>query len=104
MRDAEATADNVSLQKRFPVPFPRMMFGTLAVIVVALLVGKFLGPHPLFADDDAPSKQPPANAEKMTPENKKLISQAIAEIENTPAADRRGQGQARGGQARPWKT
>jgi hypothetical protein len=85
VRDAEVTADNVSLHKRFPVPFPKAMIATITLTVVTLLTAKFLPAYPLFADDDAARKHDQLIKDNKTADARKMVAKAIAEIDNTPA-------------------
>src|SRR5439155_13589817 len=48
VRDAERTAENVSLHKRFPLSFPRAGYMTLAAALVVLLTAQFLPAMDLF--------------------------------------------------------
>lgn len=87
VRDAEMTADNVSLHKRFPVRTPLAFVGTAAVAAVAALTAIFLGSHPLFPGN------PPAEAAKTPAEKasladtRKMLDNAIAKIESTPKTE-----------------
>jgi hypothetical protein len=83
VRDAEVTADNVSLHKRFPVQFPMAMLATFAVIFVTSLA-TLLDRHPLFASDDGAAKQTQAQKEKQSADTRKLLNKAIAEIDSMP--------------------
>ncbi len=85
VRDAEVTADNVSLHKRFPVPFPRTMIATITLIVVTLLMARFLPAYPLFADDDAGRKPLQAQKDKQSADTHKLLAKALTEVDDTPA-------------------
>lgn len=49
VRDAERTAEEVSLYKRFPLAFPKKWFGTAAVFLAALLVAELMPPMHLFS-------------------------------------------------------
>jgi hypothetical protein len=84
VRDAEVTADNVSLRKRFPVPFPKAMVAAITLIVVTLLTARFLPAFPLFADDAAGRNhvQPPKDSKADT---QKMLARAMTEIDETPA-------------------
>jgi hypothetical protein len=86
VRDAEATADNVSLQKRFPVQVPVMMVGTCAMVLVAALTAWLLGPHYLFGDKDPAAKAKQAKVEEQRVAAKKSLEKAILAIDNADPA------------------
>src|SRR4051812_43622028 len=63
VRDAEVTADNVSLHKRFPVRMPLSLAFTALAVAVAFACS-FLKPNPLFARDDPKSAAAKAQEDK----------------------------------------
>jgi len=85
VRDAEITADNVSLHKRFPVPFPKTMIATITLIVVTLLTARFLPAYPLFADDEAARKHDQLLKDNKAADVHKLLAKALKDIDDTPA-------------------
>lgn len=83
VRDAEATADNVSLHKRFPVAFPR--HGIAAACVAVTAAGAFLlDPHPLFGSKEQAAVQEPQKAATDQAAAKKLMAKAIEAIDAAP--------------------
>jgi hypothetical protein len=85
VRDAERTADNTSLAKRFPIEFPRVWGVTAAVTIVVLLTGWLLPSMDLFGVQAAKQKKAEqAYAQKARAEHS--VRQAIAQIEATPRA------------------
>src|SRR5690606_37561584 len=56
VRDAERTAESVSLQKRFPLPWPRSFMGTLALAALAFGLS-FLTPLDLLGKQAAEQQQ-----------------------------------------------
>ena len=83
VRDAEVTADNVSLHKRFPLRIPRTFAGTAAMALVALLTS-FLGQHLLFARDPVAQKQAGPEQDKSLSDTRRIVNEALAKIEATP--------------------
>jgi hypothetical protein len=85
--DAERTADNVSLRKRFPVGMPRTAFGTIAVALAALLTAQFMTPRDLFGRQERQQQQL-AEQQKID-QARKVVEDAIAQVEAVPrgAAD-----------------
>jgi hypothetical protein len=57
VRDAEATADNVQLQRQFPIRFPRIGYGALATLAMAISVGLWMKPMDLFGRPAADKKK-----------------------------------------------
>src|SRR4051812_13827665 len=51
VKDAEQTADNVSLHRRFPVDFPMQSVGTVAIAVLVLLTFAFMPKMDLFGKE-----------------------------------------------------
>src|SRR5687768_6039080 len=86
VRDAEVTADNVSLQKRFPVQVPVMFVGTCAMVIVAALTGWKLGPHYLFGREDAATRTKQAKVEEQRAAAKQAIEKAIFAIDHADPA------------------
>jgi hypothetical protein len=82
VRDAERTADNVSLNKRFPVEFPRAAVGTLAVVLAAFLTFVWLPSMDLFGREQALNKQKLEQAKAE--DAKKVVQQALARVNATP--------------------
>jgi hypothetical protein len=56
VKDAERTAENVSLGKKFPLRFPRVAFGTLTLALAAFLTAQLVKPMDLFGKAEAQKK------------------------------------------------
>ena len=80
--DAERTADNVSLHKRFPLEFPMPAIGTAAVVLAALLTFLWLPSMDLFGREQARKEQ--ARIEQQQNDAKKVVQQALARVNATP--------------------
>ena len=85
VRDAESTADKVSLQKRFPIQIPTVLGGTAAAIVLVFLTAWLLPTFDLFGVQAR--RQASANelVEQQT-QARESIRKAIAQIEAAPKA------------------
>src|SRR5258706_14635254 len=57
VRDAESTADNVHLQRQFPVEFPKVGFAGLSLFLLAFLLGVWMNPMDLFGHQAANAKK-----------------------------------------------
>ena len=79
VRDAERTADNVSLHNRFPVRVPVTFAGTAAVAVVAFLTLWLVPTVDLFGREEAQQKQQQAKRDQET--LNKTIKDAIVRID-----------------------
>ncbi|HEY2587064.1 MAG TPA: hypothetical protein VGI81_15060 [Tepidisphaeraceae bacterium] len=83
VKDAERTATNVSLQKRFPVQFPRAGIGTIAATTLVFLLAWLLPTFDLFG-----MKQSAIAKSQAVEENRRqaqdMIHRAIAEIDAAP--------------------
>jgi len=85
VRDAEATADNVSLQKRFPIRQPKHGVATVLVGMLAAVCVMWLGANPMFVRAEPPADK--AQATVITPEQKeaqKLLTDALRAIDQAP--------------------
>jgi len=85
VRDAEKTADNVSLHKRFPVQYPMAGIGTVLAVVAVLLTLWFFPKFDLLgvrANKLAKTQQ----AEQQQRQAREAVKKAIAEIEAAPKA------------------
>jgi hypothetical protein len=82
VRDAEQTADNVSLHKRFPMSFPKTGYWTGAVAAVVLLTLWLLPDLNLFARST--DQQARTQDQKKRDEAKKTIEKALATVNSYP--------------------
>ena len=83
VRDAEKTADNVSLQKRFPVQVPRAMGGTALVAIAVFLTAWLVPTLDLFGiQANRLAKTQAAQQEQQ--QARDAIHRAIAQIESAP--------------------
>jgi len=73
--DAERSAQNVSLHKRFPIPFPNHVLTILAIFVCALLTAWLMPTFHLFAKQSAPAAPKPPDQATKAAEKKKLDEQ-----------------------------
>ncbi len=87
VKDAERTADNVSLNKRFPVEWPRAAIGTLAMFLAVWLTFWQLPSMDLLGREQAIAKA--KQEQQKTEDVKKVVQQALARVNATPkgAAD-----------------
>lgn len=81
VRDAEETADHVSLHKRFPLVFPRMGYYSLAVAGLALLAT--LVPNVDLLGQEAQRKQA-AEQERKRTDARHVVEQALATVSSYP--------------------
>lgn len=81
VRDAEHTADNVSLHRQFPVRFPRAAVATVVVAVLAGLTTR-LGAMDVFGVQHR--KVVAAEQEKARNETEREVKRALAVIEAAP--------------------
>jgi hypothetical protein len=80
--DAQRTAENVSLHRRFPLPFPRNSIGTFAVALGALLTFWLMPPLDLLGHEKAREEQ--VRVQQKAEEAKKSVQQALARVTATP--------------------
>ncbi len=73
--DAERSAQNVSLHKRFPIPLPNHALTVLAVFVCALLTAWLMPTFHLFAKPSTPPAPKPPDPALKAAEKKKLDEQ-----------------------------
>lgn len=83
VRDAEATAEKVHLQDKFPIRFPRTAAYTAGVALIAFLTAVFVSPMDLLGQKEAKAKA--AAAQSRDAEVKNEIKKAIAKIEAAPS-------------------
>jgi hypothetical protein len=83
VRDAERTAENVSLHNQFPVQFPRPAVFTLAVAVVAFAT-TWLPAMDLFGTQERQRKA--AQEKQVRQQVEKEVKKALAVIEQAPPA------------------
>jgi len=82
VKDAERTAENVSLYKRFPLQFPRVAYGTMTVAVAAFLTAQLMKPMDLFGKAEQQKKMV---AEQIKQQDaKKVVEQALAQVNAVP--------------------
>lgn len=79
IRDAERAAASVSMHKQFPLPFPRVSYATLAVMLSAALVATLVKPMDLFGRVEAEKKK--VELVKASEDAKKNIERALATVE-----------------------
>ncbi len=84
VRDAEHTAETVSLHRRFPLKFPRIVYGTAIAMLAALLAARFMEPIQWFGEPVDPQRkvQEIAAAEQA----KRNLQQALVQVRSAPAA------------------
>lgn len=85
VRDAEATADKVSLQKRFPLEVPKALGGTAALVALVFLTAWLLPTFDLFgvqARRQAQAEQ----LQQQQSQARDAVRRAIAQIEAAPPA------------------
>lgn len=85
VKDAERTADNVSLHKRFPVQIPRAAGGTAVAAVLVFLTALLIPPLDLFGIQANRVKQTQA-AEVEQKQAREAIRKAIVKLEAAPKA------------------
>ena len=83
VRDAENTAENVSLHKRFPIQFPRAFGGTAAMILLALLTAYLLPEFDLFGVQSRRVARA-AIIDQSQAQARETVRKAIAEIAAAP--------------------
>jgi hypothetical protein len=83
VKDAERTATSVSLQKRFPVRFPRAGLGTLAAACLVFLLAWLLPTFDLFGVKQSAMARSQAVDESRR-QAQDVIHRAIAEIDAAP--------------------
>lgn len=84
VRDAEQTADNVSLHKRFPIAFPRAAYVTFLVGCGAALTAWLMGPVDLFAKSE--THVVAQTTQQKQDEAKKQLKDALAIVNAVPDA------------------
>jgi hypothetical protein len=62
VRDAERSAEEVSLYKRFPLKFPKQWLGTAAIFLAAILVAELMPPLQWFSKPVQPQSKTAANS------------------------------------------
>jgi hypothetical protein len=83
VRDAENTAENVSLHKRFPIQFPRAFGGTAGMILLALLTAYLLPEFDLFGVQSRRVAKA-AIVDQAQAQARETVRKAIAEIAAAP--------------------
>jgi hypothetical protein len=82
VRDAEATAEKVHLQDKFPIHFPRMGLFTAGVGLLAFMTGWLLQPMDLLGREQARAKAAEQQAKEVAV--KQELKKALATIEAAP--------------------
>lgn len=83
VKDAEVTADNVSLHKRFPLEFPRQSLGTVGIGILVALTLAFMPKMDVFGKQQEREKQ--NEQQKRVEEARKMVERALAVIVQTEA-------------------
>jgi hypothetical protein len=82
VKDAERTADSVTLAKKFPLHFPRIAYGTFTIALAAFLTAQLMKPMDLFGKAEQQKKMV---AEQVKREDaKKVVEQALAQVNSVP--------------------
>jgi hypothetical protein len=82
VRDAEKTADDVNLRRRFPLGFPRAAYGTVVMACIAGLVAWLMPTMDLFGREAAHQKQ--VAVQQKQAEAEKMVRKALATVEAVP--------------------
>nr|MBA3273967.1 hypothetical protein [Chthoniobacterales bacterium] len=82
VRDAEQTAQSVSLRKKFPLSFPKATYGTATIVAAAFLTFWLMKPLDLFGKEKA--KEKIARQEIKKQDAKKVVEQALAQVNSMP--------------------
>ncbi|HSU67372.1 MAG TPA: hypothetical protein VLJ39_10905 [Tepidisphaeraceae bacterium] len=83
--DAEATADKVNLQRKFPVQIPKAGLGTLGAFIVVFLTAWLVPTLDLFGIEQSRVAQSEA-AKQNDKQARDAIRRAIADIDSAPKA------------------
>src|SRR5215212_1094646 len=83
VKDAERTAENVSLHKRFPLEFPRQSIGTAGIAILVALTMAFLPKMDLFGREQ--KRAALAIQQKRTDDARKAVEKALQVIVQTEA-------------------
>jgi len=78
VKDAEQTAQNVSLHKRFPLEFPRPAIGTVGLSILAFLLSML---HPLDLLGNQAKQDAQKDLVKQQAITKKVIQDAIVQVQ-----------------------
>jgi hypothetical protein len=82
VKDAERTADSVTLAKKFPLAFPRVAYGTFTIALAAFLTAQLMKPMDLFGKAEQQKKMV---AEQIKRDDaKKVVEQALAQVNSVP--------------------
>ncbi len=84
VRDAEQTADNVSLHKQFPLSFPRSGYYTIAAALAVLITAQYFPTFDLFGREA--HRRQLAIEEARRDEAKKVVEKALATVNSYPKA------------------
>lgn len=84
VRDAEQTAEKVSLQKKFPIAIPRTAYSTLALIVCVALTAWLVDPMDLFGKEAERKRQ--IDDQAKVEQTRKVVEQALATVNAIPKA------------------
>ena len=83
VRDAERTAENVSIHKRFPLEFPQQSLGTAGIALLVVLTMAFLPKMDLFGREE--KRQALAAQAKRVDEARKAVEKALQVVVQTEA-------------------
>lgn len=86
VRDAEQTAQNVNLQRRFPLVWPRAGIAT-AIVAIAAGGAFFVPTYDLFGRNDPAKKTAEAQVDPNVLNAKRVLQGAIAKIDSAPLAE-----------------
>ncbi len=81
VRDAEVTADNVSLNRQFPTPFPRTAYWAMAA--AGLVIAAYYLPH-LDLLGRAARQQAAGRRAAEVAHNREVVNQALAKVASFP--------------------
>ena len=82
VKDAERTAESVTLSKKFPLPFPRVAYGTMTIAMAAFLTFWLIKPMDLFGKAEQQKKMVAEQVKKD--DAKKVVEQALATVNSVP--------------------
>lgn len=81
VRDAELTADNVQLQRQFPLAFPKVGYGAICAFALAFILGLWVPPRQAAVQAMTQKKAAP---EQEQAQARRAIEKAIAVAETAP--------------------
>jgi hypothetical protein len=84
VKDAERTAENVSIHKRFPLQFPQQSLGTAGIALLVVLTMAFLPKMDLFGREE--KRQAVAAQQRRVDDARKAVEKALAVVAEAPKA------------------